>query len=91
LLASLPIPGLAVIDGEIYRNGVVFDRLNTAQKVEIAVEIAKLRAGDLSVICVDGIELMDTNHFNEFRKQSLESGMQMFVTRVADGEFGIAN
>lgn len=89
LLAELPIPGLEVRDGEIFRNGVNFDRLNTAQQVDIAVEIAKLRAGELGVVCVDGIELLDSAAFEAFRDRALESGLQLFVTRVSDQEFEV--
>lgn len=84
LLASLPIPGLEVRDGEIFRNDVPFDRLNTSQQVEIAIEVAKLRAADLGVICVDGLELMDSNTLATFRESALESGLQLFITRVSD-------
>lgn len=89
LLAALPIPGLEVIDGEVYRDGVPFDRLNTAQQVSIAVEVAKLRAADLGVICVDRIECLDTATLEEFRASALESGLQLFVTRVSDDGFAI--
>lgn len=89
LLAALPIRGLEVREGEIYRDNIVFDRLNTAQQVDIAVEIGKLRAGELGVICVDGIELLDEAHFAEFRAKAVASGLQMFVTRVSDGPFEI--
>lgn len=89
LLDDLPISGLEVIGDEIFRNGVAFDRLNTAQQVEIAVEIAKLRSGKLGVVCVDGLELLDSESFNEFHGRAMESGLQLFVTRVADGEFSI--
>lgn len=89
LLAGLPIPGVEVIDGEIYRDGVIFDRLNTAKQVGIAVEIAKLRAGDLGVCCVDGLELLSTDAFEEFRARCLESNLQLFVTRVNDDEFAV--
>jgi DNA repair exonuclease SbcCD ATPase subunit len=89
LLAGLPIPGVEVIDGEIYREGVQFDRLNTSQQVGIAIEIAKLRAADLGIVCVDGCELMDSAHLEELRRQAAESGLQMFITRVTDDEFGI--
>ena len=89
LLEGLPIPGVEVIDGEIYREGVVFDRLNTAQQVGIAVEIAKLRAGTLGVVCVDGLELLDKGAFEEFRDRCLESGLQLFVTRVTDEDFKV--
>lgn len=89
LLNSLPIPGLEVRDGEIYRNGVPFDRLNTAQQVEVAVEIAKLRAADLGVVCVDRIECLDSDSLAAFKAAALESGLQLFITRVADDGFNI--
>lgn len=89
LLASMPIPGLEVIDGELFRDGVPFDRLNTAQQVEIAVEIAKLRAGELAIACVDGLELLSSETYEAFRERAIASGLQLFVTRVKDGEFSI--
>jgi DNA repair exonuclease SbcCD ATPase subunit len=89
LLGALPISGLEVRDGEIYRNGVTFDRLNKAQQVEIAVEIAKKRAGELKLICVDDLEMLDSEHFAEFQAQAIASGLQLIVTRVSDGEFAV--
>lgn len=89
LLASLPIPGLEVRDGEILRNGVPFDRLNTAQQVEVAVEVAKLRAADLGVVCVDRIECLDSATLDAFRASALQSGLQLFVTKVSDEDFSI--
>lgn len=89
LLSSLPIPGVEVKDGDLYRNGVVFDRLNTAQQVEVAVELAKLRAADLGVVCVDRIECLDSDTLEAFRESALESGLQLFVTRVSDTDFSI--
>lgn len=89
LLSELPISGVEVRDGEIYRDGIVFDRLNTAQQVWIAVEIAKLRSGDLGVCCCDGLESLDPKAFAAFRDGALESGLQLFVTRVSDKGFAI--
>ena len=89
LLAALPIPGLEVRDGEIYRDDVPFDRLNTAQQVDVAVEIAKLRAADLGVICVDRIECLDAASLEAFKASALASGLQLFVTRVSDEGFSI--
>ena len=82
LLDSIPIEGLAVRDGEIFRADVPFDRLNAQTQVEIAVEIAKLRAGQIGVICVDGLELMDAEHLEDFQAKAIDSGLQLFVTRV---------
>ena len=89
LLASLPIPGVEIVDAELMRDGVLFDRLNTAQQVQIAVEVAKLRAGDLGVVCIDGVELLDSAAFDEFKTQAIASGLQMFVSRVSDEKFQV--
>ena len=89
LLASLPIPGVEVRDGEIFRDGVPFDRLNTAQRVGIAFEIAKLRAGDLRLVCLDGMELLDDDSLAEMRKQAEEGNVQVFITRVQSNEFSV--
>lgn len=89
LLASLPIPGLEVVEGKLYRHGIPFDRLNTGQQVEIAVEIAKLRAGELGLICVDGLELLDPQHYEAFREAAEASGLQLIVSRVTDGPLTI--
>lgn len=90
LLQSLPIPGIEVRDGELYVDGVLLDRVNTARQVRIAVDLAKLRAGDLAVACVDRIEALDKESREALRKGALEAGLQLFVTRVTDtGEFAI--
>lgn len=89
LLSELPIPGLEVRAGEIFLNDVPFDRVNTAGQVGVAVAIAKLRAGELGICCVDRIECLDAASLEELRTQSAESGLQMFVTRVGNDEFAI--
>lgn len=84
-LANLPIKGLEIQGKNIFIDGVPFDRVNTAKQISIAVEVAKLRAGELGIICVDGIERLDTNTFTEFKKQIEMNGkLQVFVTKVDD-------
>lgn len=89
LLASLPIPGVEVRDGEVYRDGVPFDRLNTAQRVAIAFEIAKLRAGELRLVCLDGMEMLDDESLAELRRQAEQADVQVFITRVQGQEFAV--
>ena len=89
LLNNLPIPGLEVKDGEVFRNGVAFDRLNTAQQVDIAIEIAKLRAGTLSIACIDRFECLSPDTFTEFKKRAEQSDLQLFITRVEPGQLTI--
>ena len=82
MITQIPITGLTVIDGELFRNGISFDRLNIAQQIEIAIEVAKLRAGELGFVCVDGIEKFDTETFEIFKEQALKSGLQFIITKV---------
>ena len=84
ILANLPIPGVTVVDGQVVKDGVVYDRLNTAQQIEIAVAIAKLRAKDLGIVCVDGLECLDEENFMAFEKAMSGSGLQCFITRVTN-------
>jgi hypothetical protein len=90
LLASLPIPDVEVKNGEIYRGGIPFDRLNTAQRIAIAVELAKLRAGKLRIVCIDGAEALDTHTMEAFKAATAESQLQFFVTKVTDGALHVA-
>jgi DNA repair exonuclease SbcCD ATPase subunit len=89
LLQSLPIPGLEVREGDIYYGEVLFDRLNTAQRAKIAVDIAKLRAGPLGFICVDGLELLDQEAFDAFVEEAKRAEAQLVVTRVDECDLTI--
>jgi energy-coupling factor transporter ATP-binding protein EcfA2 len=89
LLKELPIKDLEIKDGEIYCKDIVFDKLNTAEQVKIAVEVAKIRASELGIICVDGIERLDKYTFNEFKTEAIDSGLQMIVTKVGDTDLNI--
>jgi hypothetical protein len=82
LLADLPISGLTIAEGELFRGGIAFDRLNEAQRVEIALELAALRAGDLKIVCVDGLESLDAKTYAAFKARAAETALQLFVTRV---------
>lgn len=87
LLSKLPVAGLEIVDGDIMFNSVNFDRVNEAEKVKIAVQIAKLRAGNLKIICVDGIEKLDQEAFELFKAEMLKTDLQLFTTRAQVGEF----
>lgn len=83
LLADLPIANLTITDGELFRDGVPFDRLNEAQRVGIALELAAMRAGDLKIVCVDGLENLDDATYAAFKARAAETDLQLFITRVA--------
>lgn len=84
ILANLPIPGVTVVDGQVMKDGVVYDRLNTASQIDIAVAIAKIRAKELGIVCVDGLECLDDENFKAFEAAMQGSGLQCFITRVTN-------
>jgi hypothetical protein len=51
--------------------------------------ISARRAGDLGVICADGLECLDADQFDRVVKGLLGSGLQWFLGRVDDKDFRI--
>lgn len=82
LLKGLPIKGLEVRDGILYKGDVPFRRLNKAEQVKVAIRLAQLRAGDVPLVCVDGIEALDGPTFQAFREHASKTDLQFIVTRV---------
>ena len=56
---------------------------------QVAIEIAKLRAGDLAICCVDRFEALSPDTLAEFKKRAEASNLQLIVTRVDRGELTI--
>lgn len=84
-LANLPIKGVEVRDGEVYVEDIPFDRVNRARQIRVALNVARLRAGQLGLVCVDGLESLDAETFAQFEKAAEKSGLQFVVNRVAEG------
>ncbi len=90
LSSDLPFDIEIGADGDIYMDGLSFSSVNTQRQVEIAMDIAALRAGRLGLILVDGLELLDTKHFEAIKTWALDQDeFQLIVTRVTDGEFSV--
>lgn len=89
VLQALPIPGVEIIDGDIHKDGVPFDRLNTATQWAIAIGIAKSRAGDIPLICADGLEALDDENFAAFSGMAAESGLHFIVTDRGNGPLAV--
>lgn len=86
LLSDLPIQGVEIVDGDLLVDGIPFDRVNESRRIRLAMEIAKLRAGSLGLVVVDGLERLDAKAYKAFKKEAAASGLQFVVTRVNDAE-----
>jgi energy-coupling factor transporter ATP-binding protein EcfA2 len=88
---NLPIPNLLIKDGKIYVDGVAWEHVNGARKMAFILSVARLRAGALSVVCVDGLECLDDTTFAYFEQAAAAyPELQFFCTRVGTGELTIS-
>jgi hypothetical protein len=84
-LENLPIKGVEVRDGDVFVDGIPFEHVNKAKQVRVALNVARLRAGQLGLVCVDGLEALDSESFAAFEKAAEKTGLQFVVSRVTAG------
>lgn len=83
--AQLPVEGLAISEEGITLGGVALDNLSASEQLRFALAVARALSGELKVICIDGVELLDKENFEIFLKEISEDDQQYFITRV-DGD-----
>lgn len=89
-LASLPIPGLEVRDGQVFYDGVAFEHVNLAERMKIAFQICALRSnGKLPFLILDEAECFDSETWEMFKQASIASGFQVIAARVGEGPLSI--
>lgn len=89
LCQDLPIKGLAITDGMLSMNGIPFQTLNTAARVDLVLELAKLSAGKLGLVILDNSECMDSETYKEFLNKASQTDLTFVVARVTDDELSI--
>ncbi len=87
---KLPVPGLGIDDeGNITINNLPIKNLSTGEQLKIALDIARVTAGEFRFICVDKYECLDEEVREEFERQIENDGFQYFITQVTSGEMKI--
>jgi energy-coupling factor transporter ATP-binding protein EcfA2 len=91
MCSDMPIPGLDVSGNVVTVNGVPWSQLNTAKRIQIAVQVACLRFGDAKFrpVFIDGAEALDSESMAIMDKQLKSHGAQAFIARVADHDLEI--
>lgn len=92
LVSTLPIKGLEIRDGELFVDGIPFRRVNTARRVQVALNLAAARAkrSSLPLVRVDGLELLDAKTFEAFAAKASLTGLQFVVARVGEGALSVS-
>lgn len=83
LAGELPM-GLEIEGKNVKVNGVPLDQINTAQRIDLAVSVAVLRAkkARLPALFVDGAEAIDDDAFQLFVERISREDVQLFCGRV---------
>jgi len=85
------IPGLEITPDAILFDGKNIDLLCGAEKIRLAIAIAKRAAGGAKVLLVDGLEQLAPALLPEFVRECLLGGWSLFGTRVADGQMEVVD
>lgn len=88
-LEALPVPGLEVRGDQVLVDGVPFEHVNTARRVEVAFQICALRVGKLPFLVIDNSECLDTETWMALQAAAKDYGFQIVAARVSDGPLSI--
>jgi len=90
LLEKLPIKGLAVTGNIPYLDGVPLSQVNTQQRGDFWLKVGVMRAGELGMVCMDGAECFDDEHFERWLNTAKKiPDVQFFFGRVDSKPFRI--
>lgn len=84
--ANLPIANLSITDDDILVNGVSLDNLSTSEQLKFGLDIVRKLNEKFKVVCIDGIEALDSESFEWFLKEVENDDFQYFVSRVSTNE-----
>jgi hypothetical protein len=88
-LESLPMPGIDFHGGDLYVDGLPFDALNDGAKYLLSFQVADLMPGQLGLLIADRAEILGQDNWEMFKEAAVNSGRQVFVTRVESGPLKI--
>lgn len=88
LTSQAKISGMSIEinEGALYIDGVQFDRLNTAKRIQVALEIASNNMGKIRFAVVDGAECLDSETLDLFAKIAKDKNIQLLLFAVSDDE-----
>ena len=84
--AKLPLPGLAVEDGELVYRGQQWDNMSGSDRLKVAAAIVRKLNPRCGFVLIDKLEQFDLNTLNEFGQWLESEGLQVIATRVSTGE-----
>ncbi|MFA6664654.1 MAG: AAA family ATPase [Lachnospiraceae bacterium] len=84
--ASLPLPGLGVVDGELTYNGYKWDNMAGADQLIVSTAIVRKLNPNCGFVLLDKLEQMDIDELHRFGSWLESEGLQAIATRVSTGD-----
>jgi DNA repair exonuclease SbcCD ATPase subunit len=84
--ADLPLPGLAVSEGELLFNGQRWDNMSSAEQLKVSTAIVRKLNPECGFILIDKLEQMDLETLEEFGNWLEQEKLQAIATRVSTGD-----
>lgn len=89
LLEQLPVKGLEIRDGQVFFEEIPLRRLNTAAQMQVALKVARLKAGKAGLIVVDHAEAFDPTNLEALKAAAAEVGLQWFLAERTEGPLDV--
>ena len=87
--ASMPVDGLALdADGVVTYDGIPFDQCSQAEQLRISLAMGIAANPEIRVLLLRDGSLLDDDNMQLVAEMAAESGCQVWIERVADGDEG---
>lgn len=84
--ASLPLPGLSVVDGELTYQGFKWDNMSGSDQLKVSTAIVRKLNPQCGFVLLDKLEQMDLDTLKEFGEWLEQEDLQAIATRVSTGD-----
>ncbi|MEG0471345.1 MAG: hypothetical protein RR588_03330 [Solibacillus sp.] len=82
--ATIPIAGLAVVDGLPLINGLPVSNLSDGEKLDLCVDVAISKKNGLQMILIDGAERLDDKSRDALYQKCKEKGLQIVAAKTTN-------
>ena len=84
--ADLPLPELAIEDGELIYKGQKWDNMSGSDRLKVSTAIVRKLNPKCGFVLLDKLEQMDLKTLREFGTWLEQEGLQAIATRVSTGD-----
>lgn len=89
-VAAVPIPEIEVDgNGKIRIGGTLLDGLSEGEQLELALRVAKAQAGELGLICIDGIDKINPSDRKWLEDEALTDRYQYYILSTTEGDLDV--